>query len=375
MRVHSIFLHLMRSLSEYPLWSTLRVRPSHRVFYSWGVRPKAGILHMYAMRAWVCVARVRPPEGHQAGPTECRWHSAMCDCVHSMGLAAYAQTGPAGAARCSKPTKCWKLPSLHSCVCMHPSIRPCGSWFPPVGGWVQKRTKEGSNPQGMSLPKRLEAETATRRLSPELRSWLAPLYTDLHSPPGCMISVHARLWPSFLSALDAKAVLRSAAHGIFMPPGSKILEYQGACIRTPSDLPCAAPSHKSAWVRVADASAEHTRLSKLSKQSVEWLLQCFHLDLACPLRSKPMLACKAAADACAEGNIVGIGGWFISTNSVSWFAETWQFQKVQEQWPCLTKEAQRYIACFKTLAQLALVRIAWSCEGQSVRGLYAHRDR
>ena len=24
-------------------------------------------------------------------------------------------------------------------------------------------------------------------LSPELRSWLAPLYTDLHSPPGCMI--------------------------------------------------------------------------------------------------------------------------------------------------------------------------------------------
>ena len=45
------------------------------------------------------------------------------------------------------------------------------------------------------------------RLSPELRSWLAPLYADLHSPPGCMISVNARLWPAFLSALNAKAVL------------------------------------------------------------------------------------------------------------------------------------------------------------------------
>ena len=33
------------------------------------------------------------------------------------------------------------------------------------------------------------------------------------------------------------------------------------------------------------------------------------------------------------------------------------------------KEAQRYIACFETLAQLALMRIAWSCEGQSVRGI------
>ena len=145
--------------------------------------------------------------------------------------------------------------------------------------------------------------------------------------------------------------------------------FQGACIRTPADLPRVVPSHKSAWVRIADASAEHTRLSRMSKHSVEWLLQCFHLDLACPLRSKPMLACKAAADACAEGSIVGIGGWFISSNSVAWFAETWQFQEVQEQWPCLTKEAQRYIARFETLAQLALMRVAWSCEGQGVRGI------
>ena len=99
----------------------------------------------------------------------------------------------------------------------------------------------------------------------------------------------------------------------------------------------------------------------MSKHGVEWLLQCFHLDLACPLRSKPMLACKAAADACAEGNVVGIEGWFITSSSISWFAETWQFQEVQEQWP--------YIACFETLAQLALMRIAWSCEGQSVRGI------
>ena len=43
MRVHSIFLHLMRSLSECPLWSTLRVRPSHRVLYPWGVRQIGGI--------------------------------------------------------------------------------------------------------------------------------------------------------------------------------------------------------------------------------------------------------------------------------------------------------------------------------------------
>ena len=118
-----------------------------------------------------------------------------------------------------------------------------------------------------------------------------------------------------------------------------------------------------------DPAAEHTRLSAASKATIEWLLQCFQADLACPLRSKPVLACKAAADVCAEGTTVGIGGWFISSRSVSWFAETWDFQEVQQQWPCLTKEAQSYIARFETLAQLALMRIAWTAGGQAVHGL------
>ena len=37
--------------------------------------------------------------------------------------------------------------------------------------------------------------------------------------------------------------------------------------------------------------------------------------------------------------------------NVTWFAETSDFAEVQRQWPRLTKEAQRYIACFETLAQ------------------------
>ena len=179
--------------------------------------------------------------------------------------------------------------------------------------------------------------------------WLAPLYSDLRSPPGCMISVHARLWPAFRSALSSKAILGLPFQGIFMPIVSRILEFKGIQIRTPSDLPAVVPSHKAVWVRVSDPSAEHTHMSKASRASMEWLLQCFQILMACPLRHQPMLACKAAADACAEGSIVGIGGWFISKRCVSWFAETWDFAEVQTQWPCLTKEAQRYIACFETL--------------------------
>ena len=93
---------------------------------------------MYAMRGRIA--------SDQAGPTECQWHSAMCDCVHNMGLAAYAHTGPAGAAGCSKPLTCWRLPSFHSCVCMHPSIRPCGTG-PCKGGRVDsKKNARGVKP-------------------------------------------------------------------------------------------------------------------------------------------------------------------------------------------------------------------------------------
>ena len=58
--------------------------------------------------------------------------------------------------------------------------------------------------------------------------------------------------------------------------------------------------------------------------------------------------------------MVGVGGWAVSSSQVVWFAETWHMKDVRFVWPCLTKFAQRYIACFKTLAQLALLQATHS---------------
>ena len=43
-----------------------------------------------------------------------------------------------------------------------------------------------------------------------------------------------------------------------------------------------------------------------------------------------------------------------------WFAETWNMQDTRAVWPCLVKLGQRYIACFETLAQLALLQATHS---------------
>ena len=64
-----------------------------------------------------------------------------------------------------------------------------------------------------------------------------------------MISVHARLWPAFRSALSSKAILVSPVQGIFMPIGSRVLEFQRTQINTPSDLPSVVQRHKGVCVR------------------------------------------------------------------------------------------------------------------------------
>ena len=71
-----------------------------------------------------------------------------------------------------------------------------------------------------------------------------------------------------------------------------------------------------------------------------------------------MMHCYAAADARADGDIVGIGGWFVSAPQCAWFAEQWNNTEILDLWPALHKPAQRYIACFETLAQLALAMTA-----------------
>ena len=190
---------------------------------------------------------------------------------------------------------------------------------------LQKNQKKafGTSPQAAHLGHQPKPGIEVLACAVICRSALATRMHDIRArTPVACISV---------GAINAKAVLASPVHGIFMPLGSRVLEYQQTLIRSSSDLPRIVPSHKPAWVRIADPAAVHTRLSAASEANIEWLLQCFQADLACPLRSKPILARKAAADACAEGATVGIGGWIISSRSVSWFAETWDFQEVQQQ--------------------------------------------
>ena len=73
----------------------------------------------------------------------------------------------------------------------------------------------------------------------------------------------------------------------------------------------------------------YTNLSKSSQQCLTWLASCFQRLPVQPLARPRELQALAATDACAEDDLVGIGGWAITSSQVVWFAETWNTQDGQ----------------------------------------------
>ena len=135
--------------------------------------------------------------------------------------------------------------------------------------------------------------------------------------------------------------------GLWITAGSNILEISGRALHCPQDIQRVPGTSKPTWVRIADPNNPYTSLSKSSQQCLTWLA-------------------LAGANACAEDDMVGIGGWAITSSQV---VETWNMQDIRAVWPCLVKPAQRYIARCETLAQLALLQATHSHIGGSATRL------
>ena len=146
-----------------------------------------------------------------------------------------------------------------------------------------------------------------------LRSWLAPLYSDLNSPPGSMHSIPPQMWSAFRASLNKGLKTSHSLPSLWIAAGCKILEISGRAIHCPQDIPRVPGTSKPTW--------ERTSLSKSSQQCLTWLASCFQHSPVQPLARPRQLQALAAADACAEDDLVGIGG-----------AETWNMQDIR--WHC-----------------------------------------
>ena len=196
-------------------------------------------------------------------------------------------------------------------------------------------------------------------LSTYLRPMLAPLYRDLHSGKGTLKSIAPRLWPQFLHALDASAKVVDCPPGLWLQRGSRITAVGARNVACKADIPAVPATHKPTYVRIADPARNEVHLGKDSQSALRWLASCMQFTPRHSLQLPPVLHCICAADAMAQGRQVGIGGWLSTSSAFLWFACTWDVDDVRAVWPFLTKEPQKYIACFEVLAQLALLQCTW----------------
>ena len=191
-----------------------------------------------------------------------------------------------------------------------------------------------------------------------LRPYLAPLYRLLNSPPGANYSIAPRMWPLFLHCLDSRAVFVREAMGLSIPLNSRVIEWGNKPVHCKADLPLMAKPTGHTWIRISDPSCPVIKMTRAAQSSLAWLAPRIAAIPTTPLSLPPILSSLARADAMAEGNQVGIGGWVSTKHGLAWFAETYTMEEIRSLWPFLTKDAQKYIACFESLAQLALAMTA-----------------
>ena len=230
-----------------------------------------------------------------------------------------------------------------------------------------KRLKLSSQIQGLlSKPKvqRKDLEACigllmwATNISLVLRPYIAPLYRLLHSPPGANYSIapECGLFSYIASTHEQSSSARP--WGLAYPFNSRVIEWGNRQVHCKADLPLMAKPTGHTWIRISDPSCPVIKMTRAAQSSLAWLAPRIAAIPTTPLSLPPMLSSLARADAMAEGNQVGIGGWVSTKHGLAWFAETYTMEEIRTMWPFLTKDAQKYIACFETLAQLALAMTA-----------------
>ena len=193
-------------------------------------------------------------------------------------------------------------------------------------------------------------------IAKHLRPHLAPIYKCLYSPPATLFSVPAGVWPQFVNCLDQKAVIVKQHPHLHFPVGGRIVEMGHQKVIDKCDLPLAPKTSKLQWVRIAGPQQAAFQLSKEAKQKLQWFLRILHQSRhTYPIVQPQPLMLRSAADAFAEGNAFGVGGWIITSQAVGWFSEQWNMDQLKVFKPDLTKDAQKYISAFEILAQLVLL--------------------
>ena len=191
-----------------------------------------------------------------------------------------------------------------------------------------------------------------------MRPMLQHFYADLFSPPASLYSIDPGMWPGLWNHLDDKLQFISTPPGTGIPKHGILVSVRHQQVFNKADLERIRLSERRIWLRIRNPNSSKRSLSKSSVRCLQ-LLRTWTLNL-CPTRSmypKPIWPGFSAADACATGSTFQIGGFIELEDSRLWFSERFTVADITALGLPMRLEAQKDIACYETLAQMALLHI------------------
>ena len=197
-----------------------------------------------------------------------------------------------------------------------------------------------------------------------LKPWLSCLYDDMRRPVATSYSVEPSQWIEFISCISDDLLIQRQLPGAALPLGGRLLSVKHQALRSKADLRRVGISPKRIWLRITNPASSKRRLSHQSRVFLRYWQQWaqmpfFSRPLAMPPRWLPD---TFAADACASGNKIGIGGFIKMGDAPAvWFSEVFSLRSLQKLISDLPSVAQEAITCWETLAQMGLVLLLASC--------------
>ena len=193
-----------------------------------------------------------------------------------------------------------------------------------------------------------------------MRPWLCDFYSALATSTPLRLSLTRRQMAQILPLLDAQWVCAGRCPKGPVLPGMRLLAVG-------NDMPHSADSvlaSMSASSKVSTLwrnprSPKVPATDRLRATASQWRASVLEGRWRFPLGALQQCAGSAAADACAAGTRVGIGGWFTLTDACRvpadawWFSLSFDVADMPESWS-MRPDSQTDIASYELLAQVVL---------------------
>ena len=195
-------------------------------------------------------------------------------------------------------------------------------------------------------------------LVPFMRPWLADLYGPLYAPTLEVVRCNTAQWSEVLTLLDDNLTLKSNPGRINARQGQRLHMVDNVEVRSVDQArERVASGRGTVWAKFLNFSPHWIRIKPPLKAAAQtWIAHLSATASAAAILTPAMSDDNSAADAWAQGDNAGIGGWYSPLQSpnigdIFWFHASIHKKDIPQE----VEDLQRMIASLETLAQGARI--------------------